>query len=903
MAAAIERHDGLIREIVEHQGGFVFKTVGDAFCVAFATVPEAAVAALAIQDAVAAEPWPDGASLRVRVALHTGACQERDDDYFGPTVNRAARLVAAAHGGQILASGATAELLGDFADAGVHLQDLGMHRLRDLGRPEHVFQLSEVSQLTDFPPLRSLDNPDLPNNLPTLLSDFIGREHELTEIRTLVRDSRLVTLTGAGGSGKTRIAMQFAAELLDGTGDGVWLVELAQVLDEDQVAAAVVSAVGLPEAISATPQDALIRALALQSALLILDNCEHLVNRVAALTEAVLMGCPGVRVIATSREPLGVDGEHVYRVPSMSLPDEDIESLEEAQGSDAVALFIGRALDAGVAVPDNEAGLVVSVCRRLDGIPLALELAAARLSSMSLHQLSDRLDQRFRLLTGGSRNAVARQQTLQALVDWSYSLLNPSEQSVLRRLSVFVGGFELEGAEYVCQSDDVDEYDVLNLLHSLVEKSLVVADQDAGSMRYRLLETIRQFGAQELLRASGDAGVTEVRDLHADYLLACAKLAATELAGPNQSRWLTRLDLEGDNVRAALGHLGSDPSRARDVLVIVSSLERYYRSRGQVDSIPYVLAALDVVDGEADEIVVAGLLSAASLLGWLYRRDRDQVNRASELAADAREMASALGLRRLEARSTSLLALTKAFNLHDGEARLLAEQALALAQGIDDHSRAEIVLWSIGYRMADVRGIGTDEERGSIEEVRAIAERHGDVTMVALADAQLARIAQSQDDLVSARGYYEAAIPRLEELGAFEMLTVPWNNLVLVLLEFGEFEQAVPMLRRNLRFARRSELRNEYGDLVFSAGCIAASRNRWESAARLIGAGRQLAVGGYAQGTIYTTPQEDRLEERCLEQCREGLGTDGLARELARGRLLSGSDACELAFATTTVRA
>ena len=901
MADAIERHDNLVRELVEKHGGFVFKTVGDAFCVVFATAPEAAEAALEVQDALAAEPWPDGASLRVRMALHTGACQERDNDFFGPTVNRTARLVAAAHGGQVLASGATAELLGDIAGVRVQLRDLGMHRLRDLGRPEHVFQLSEVGQEPGFPPLHTLDNPDLPNNLPTLLSDFIGRDRELEEIRSLVRKSRLVTLTGAGGSGKTRIAMQFAAELLDGTGDGVWLVELAQVLDEDQVAPAMAAAVGLPEAMNTTPQEALVRALSLQSALLVLDNCEHLIDRVSQITDAVLRGCPGVRIIATSREPLGVDGEHVYRVPSMSLPNEEVESLGEAQGSDAVALFIGRALDAGVVVPDNEAGLVVSVCRRLDGIPLALELAAARLSSMSLDQLSERLDQRFRLLTGGSRNAVARQQTLQALVDWSYGLLNPSEQSVLRRLSVFVGGFELEGAEYVCQSDDVDEYDLLNLLHSLVEKSLVVADQDEGSVRYRLLETIRQYGAQELLKVDGEAN--EMRDRHADYIFTFAERAATELAGGRQSRWLRRLDLESDNLRVALGHLSSDPTRARDVLVIVSSLERYFRSRGQVDSIPYALAAIDVVGDEPDELVVGGLLSAAALLGWLYRRDRDQVDRASELATHAREMAFSLGLPRLEARSTALLALLKVFNRHDDEARALIEQALELARDIDDRTRAEILLWSIGRRMSGIRGVSIDEETDSLLEVRAIAERHFDVMMVALAESQLAVVEGNREDLASARGHYEAAIPALEALGAYEMLTVPWNNFVLVLLELGEFEQAVPTLRRNLRFARRSELRNEFGDLVFCAGCIAASRDRWEVAACLIGAGRQLAADGYVKGTLYSTPEEDQLERRSLDRCREGLGTEAVNRALAQGRLLSGSDACELAFATTTVRA
>ena len=474
MAVALRRHDEILRTAIEAAGGYVFKTVGDAFCAAFATAPAAMDAVLASQRQLSAEHWPTSQPIRVRMGLHTGACEERDRDYFGPVVNRAARLEAVAHGGQVLVSGATAELL----TGRVALKDLGQHRLKDLGRPEQVFQLEAGFLQASFPALASLDNPELPNNLPMLLSGFVGRERELGDIRGLVAGSRLVTLTGAGGSGKTRLALQAAAEQTGRAEDGVWLIELASLTDGDQIPGTVATVLGIADLSVPAFADSVTGALASQDTLLLLDNCEHLIEASAKFCEQVIRHCPRVRFLVTSREPLGIDGERVYRVPSLSLPPGDADAVEELAGSDAVQLFAERArahlpsfrLDAP-SVP-----LVATICRRLDGIPLALELAAARLSSMSLKQVADRLDQRFRLLTGGARNAMPRQQTLQATVEWSFGLLSPRERAALTRLSVFAGGFDLEAAEALGTSETVDEFDVADLVGSLVGKSLVVAD-------------------------------------------------------------------------------------------------------------------------------------------------------------------------------------------------------------------------------------------------------------------------------------------------------------------------------------------------------------------------------------------------------------------------------------------
>src|SRR3984885_2311785 len=480
MAGALRQHDQILRSAIQDADGYVFKTVGDAFCAAFGTPQQALEAVLTAQHALGAETWPTRRPIRVRMGLHTGSCEERDNDYFGPVVNRAARLEAVAHGGQVLFSGATAELLSESLPEGVTLRDLGLQRLKDLGRAEHVYQLEARFLQPSFPPLASLDNPELPNNLPGQLSAFVGREPELSQVRSLAGSSRLVTLTGAGGCGKTRLALQVAAELLDTARDGVWFVGLAHLTEAEAIPEAIAAVLGLADQRGQRPLlESLIDALREQDTLILLDNCEHVIDGAAKLCGQLVRECPGLRILATSREPLGIDGEHVYRVPSLSLPRPEADAADEVGASDAVQLFVERAQahGPGFVLDDASAPLVASVCRRLDGIPLALELAAARLSSMSLQQVSDRLGQRFRLLTGGSRNAMPRQQTLQATVDWSFSLLNETERDAIRRLSVFAGGFDLEAAETICASDGmVDEFEVIDLLHSLVSKSLVIAD-------------------------------------------------------------------------------------------------------------------------------------------------------------------------------------------------------------------------------------------------------------------------------------------------------------------------------------------------------------------------------------------------------------------------------------------
>ena len=483
---------------------------------------------------------------------------------MGLEVHRAARVAAVGHGGQVLVSEAAAVLVRDGLPPGAALADLGVHRLKDLGRPERIFQLTAAGLLAGFPPLRSLGNQALPNNLPGQLSSFIGRALEVAEVRALVESSRLTALTGGGSRGKPGWGCRWRPSCWMGPGTGCGLVELAAVTDGDAVPAAIAQALRLTGQPGRPALEALLDALALQDVLIVLDNCEHLIGGCAKTAEAIVRQCPRVHLLATSREPLGIGGEVIYRVPSLSLPGPGEAGLSAAGSSDAVALFAerARANGVGLAMDEQTGPLVVSVCRRLDGMPLAIELAAARLRSMSLAELGGRLDQRFRLLTGGSRTALERQQTLRAAVGWSYSLLAGPEQLLLGRLSVFAGGFGLDAAEAVGGSGGLDVLDVADLLGSLVDKSLVVAEPAGTGLRYRLLETIRLFAAERLAEA-GDNEAAAVAAAHCAHFVSVAEAAAAYLTGPEQGRWLARLDADQANLRRAAGYAAGLPGRDR----------------------------------------------------------------------------------------------------------------------------------------------------------------------------------------------------------------------------------------------------------------------------------------------------------------------------------------------------
>ena len=537
MSQALARHDAILRDAISVHDGHVVKGRGDGVHAAFATADAALGAAIDAQLAIGGEEWPVSEPLRARMGLHTGAAELRDGDYFGSSVNRAARLMGVGHGGQILVSHATEQLVRDGLPVSVELLGLGEHSLRDLGRPELIFQASHPDLERDFPALQTMDV--FPGNLPLQVTSFIGRDVEVAEIEKALADARVVTITGVGGVGKTRLALQVAADVLHDYRDGAWLCELAPASDAASLVEVVANALDVQPRPGQSLEDTLIDSLRSKHLLLVLDNCEHLLEPAARLVDRIVHAAARVTVLATSREGLAVAGERILAAPSLGL------------GSEAIALFVERASDAraGFALSDEGREAVGQICTRLDGIPLAIELAAARVQAMTPSEIAARLDDQFRLLSSQSRTAVERHQTLRRAIDWSYETLTDDEQRVLQRLSVFQGGCDLAAAEAVTSGDGIESLDVLDHVSSLVRRSLTIADDIGDHTRYRLLEPIRQY-AQDRLEESGDAAATGRR--HAEHYSAVALEAGPGLRGADQMAWVRRLEPEVENLRAAV---------------------------------------------------------------------------------------------------------------------------------------------------------------------------------------------------------------------------------------------------------------------------------------------------------------------------------------------------------------
>jgi predicted ATPase/class 3 adenylate cyclase len=551
MKPAMIRHDELLEKAIAANQGDVFSRMGDGMAAVFATARDAISAAAAIQRALCDEPWRTPKALRARIGLHTDEAVIVDDGgYASLPINRCSRLMTAANGGQVVISGATEVLVRDQLPEGTTLIDLGEHRLRDLGRPTRVFQLVREGADEEFPPLRSLDA--FPGNLPVQVSSFIGRKSEVRRVNSALDESRVVTITGVGGVGKTRLALQVAADVLPRYRDGAWLVELAPVRNPEGVVEAIAAVFHLTNRGGPSLEESLVETLAQKEVLLVLDNCEHLLGAVARLVTRIERACPSVVVLATSREGMAIDGEQLIALPPLATGEPD-EELERLMDTDAVSLFVERArhVKADFTLTQGNARAVVEVCQRLDGVPLAIELAAARVIALSPAELVQRLNRRFHVLAGGRRGAVERHATLRAAIDWSYELLDTAEQRLLARMAVFTGGCALEAIEEVCSGDPVEREAVMDLVAGLVARSLVVAEDDGRGTRYRLLETIRQYGEERLAeRGETDAQLTR----HARYYAVLSARAAERFYGPEQIVWARQVNRERDNIRAALAN-------------------------------------------------------------------------------------------------------------------------------------------------------------------------------------------------------------------------------------------------------------------------------------------------------------------------------------------------------------
>lgn len=889
----VERHLALIRQAVETHGGVHFKTVGDATQSAFATAGQGVAGALDAQRALLTEPWPRLEDRpRVRMALHTGIAEPRDGDYLAAPLNRLSRLLDTAHGEQILLSSTVAQLVRDTLPEAATLTALGEYQLRDILQPEEIFQLCHPDLRSDFPPLNTPGH--LPHNLPAHPTPFLGREREVEEtVALLLRpEVRLVTLTGPGGVGKTRLGLRVAAELLETFPDGVFLVDLARLTEPDLVPSATATALGLREQPGQSFGQTLTDYLREQRMMLLFDNFEHVLPA-ATLVADLLASSPGLKVLATSRARLGLQAEHEYRVEPLPVPDRDaLPPLEELSNFDAVELFTSRAqaLRPSFRLTKENAPAVAEIVCQVDGLPLAIELAAARVKLLSPQALVDRLDQRLSTLTGGARDLPARQRTLRDTIDWSYDLLAPGEQILFRRLSVFVGGWTIEAAEALATIDLQETVDALQILGILVDQSLVderpTPEALAGEPRYGMLETIRDFAAEKLAASGEEDGVERAFEA---FFIACTQAADEGLRGPDQERWLERLDADQDNLRAALGR---SLERGDDLVALKVGAEtwRYWWLRGHyVEGRSWLQRALDA-SVNADPFLIATAEDAignfAALLGdyaaaekhlqasiALWRQLGDLRRAAQALSVRSNV---ALNLREYEAARALGEEALQIFRQHEdtwGIAGALYDLAL-VARGEGDYPRAlqllddSMVRWTklgdkswigkVGEGLGMTHRLAGDPARAraalatASELYRRLEDRFG-LSSVAIEHGHLAH---DDGDISGAVALYGEALRYFQSIGFAELIVY---CLEFVAAAAAQLDSAAALQLFGAAEAARTRSGfppvAEHDAKIINTGRELATRAAGEDAARYLAVGRALTLAEAQDAALHLVAQ------------------------------------------------
>ena len=882
MSVALARHDALTRSAVESHRGVVVKSSGDGVHAAFDDPLDAVGAALELQRALAGSQAADAIPLDVRCGVHLGFVERRDKDFFGQAVNRAARIMGTAHGGQVLLSQAVADLVRERLSSSVSLRDLGLVRLRDLTSPEHVHQLVAPGLRREFPALRSLETT--PNNLLQQLTSFIGRSRELADVARLLQGTRLLTLLGVGGIGKTRLSLQVAADAMDAYPDGTWFVDLAPVTDATLVPQALARALGVQEQAGAPLMQTLCAHLKSRTVLLVLDNCEHMLGACAALANALLQTAKAVRVLASSREPLHVAGEQTYAVRPLSLPAPGAVG-ESLARSEAVQLFVERARmrQSSFVLTDKLAPVVSGICSRLDGLPLAIELAAARIGTLPIEKIAERLDDRFRLLAGGARDVLPRQQTLRAMIDWSFDLLAAREKILFARLSAFAGGFALEAAEAVCTDDAIAQHDVLDLLVGLAEKSLVGLADDGE--RYRMLETIGEY-ARDRLEERGEAAA--VRRRHRDYFVALAEESEPELAGgPKQARRLTRLELEHDNFRAALRWSLAEPGNDAAAR-ICGALYLFWVHRGHYrEGLRWCDAAIAHGAGHIGDAVHAKALLGAGTLAI----------RLGDAAAARASLEHALVLCRgthdrvLEARVLNNLA-TAAFEVRDfAAAQSLLEQAVTINRELGDRTREVICLVNLAnaaYSLGNVAAVTAPLERAI-----ALSRSLGLRALESDALGHLAMQAFHRGDYDEARALGESAVAMDREIGVRSHEAQKLLRLAQIAIAAGDFATARNRLREALTTDRDLESAAGEADDLDDVANLAADLGQHRQGAIFAGAADALRE---ATGSV-VVPVDVARHTRYRARSREVLGDAAFDAAFAAGRAMTAGDAVTGALA------
>jgi predicted ATPase/class 3 adenylate cyclase len=873
---ALAEHRRLLRAAFRDHHGCEVDTQGDAFFYAFPRAQDAVAGAVATQQALASHAWPEGLPLRVRMGIHTGEPTATGEGYVGIDVHRAARVMSAGHGGQVLLTQSTRDLLAEELSDAVSLRDLGEHRLTDLTHPQRLYQLLISGLENDFPALKTLEAR--PTNLPTQLTALVGREQQVTEAVTLVRreDVRLVTLTGAGGTGKTRLSLQVAAELLADFEDGVFFVDLATITDPHLLVPTVAQTLSVRENPGQSLSETLKDYLRDKHLLLALDNFEQLLKAGPAVS-ALLAGAPNLKALVTSRAPLHLSGEHEYSVPPLAVPDLDAsEPPATLAAYEAVQLFLERAqaVKPEFELTSENAPAVAEICARLDGLPLAIELGAARVRILSPQALLGRLSQRLALLTGGARDAPARQRTLRDTIEWSDGLLSAGEQRLFARLSVFLGGRTIEAAEAVC--DPVAELDVavFDGVASLVEKSLLRQDEGlAGEPRFFMLETIREYALDRLER-SGEGEI--LRQRHAHYFVALAEEAEPEILGADQIRWLERLEAERDNFRAALGWSleRGDTERA---LRLIGSLRRAWVARGYLsETRKWLEAAFEqsaAVPAQVEAKALYGLGRVALVEGD-YERAIPSLEQSARLF---HELGEAEGL---VFSLADLGFIATAQGRHE-DAQRFADESLAEAMAAGNERTIAAALHSLACTKLDADEYG--EACTLFEQSLALRRKLGDKRNMANSLCYLGSVALLEGDYDSATALLDESLALGRELGNLLIVSAALANQGLVALAAGDAERAAALCIEGL------SLSHELGDKRTTVEClhalagIAAVQGEPLRAALLSGAAESL----HAAIKAPPSPAERTVGERFLAIARAAVDAESFEAACAQGRRMN----------------
>ena len=892
MSDALARHDAIVRSAIEEHGGYVFKTMGDAFCAAFHTPHDAVSAALQAQHSLHQAEWPDAiGQVKVRMALHTGVAEQRGGDYFGQPVNRVARLLSAGHGSQVLLSDVTQGLVRDSLPPSVTLLDLGEHHLKDLYRPERICQLVAPNLPREFQPLRTLDNR--PNNLPEQLNPFIGREREIASLLDLLRKPgvRLLTLTGPGGTGKTRLSLQVAAEALDDHKDGVWFVNLAPLSDPKLVVPTAAQVLGVKE-VGGTPIVETLKAyLKDKDLLLLLDNFEQVENAAPAVAD-LLRSVPHLKVLVTSRVPLHITGEQEYPVPPLSLPDaKHLPPVETLSQYEAVSLFIQRAqgVKPDFEVTNDNAPAVAEICARLDGLPLAIELAAARIRLLPPQAMLSRLQSRLKLLTGGAKDLPARQQTLRNTIEWSYDLLSEGEKKLFRRLAVFVGGRTLEAVEAVCNADGDLGVDVLEGVQSLVDKSLLQEREGVGGEpRFVMLETIHEF-AREELEESGEG--EEIKRQHAEYFLDLAEKVAPNMRGAQRRQSLGILEAEHYNLRSALGWA---VEQGQTQIGLRLALAAHWYARGYWnEGRQWFDTLLTLSRSDPPNIYRANVLWAAGFLA--YSQEDDSVSKS--LLEQALQLYN--HLEQVEGRTVEItsriaetvrtLGMLVRATVDSATAEPLFERALALYQEVDNKWGTAVTLRMLSTTAADSGNYELAEER--INESLRLAEETGNRQQFAAALEQTAMLVHLRGQYVAAIDMYERCLTLWHEVG--DSVEVPYTTVRLAFARYhaGYAMEAVQLFRECLQpFITREERWGIAIVLVGIALSVISSASR-ERAACLLGAATAI------MGNLRYWGLEKHEYQHCLDMSRAQLDEATWQAAWEEGRAMSMNEAIGYALA------